>query len=1102
MFSLKPVRRFAVRYMGFFLFAYSVLLYGGPPDPGDRFSPASSGAAMVYPGDTGAGMQEIPPDRSFFEEPGSGLSGRPDLVVLRDDFKVNEDAATCGQERPDIASDARGNAVAVWEDDRDGERYIFGQRFFANGDRAGANFKINDDTGLYWRQYPAVAMDSAGNFIVAWVDQRRGANIFAQRCNSTGSAQGGNFQVNDIVYLAEISRIGIAADSGGAFVVVWRDKRNGPGDIYAQIFDASGLAAGENFPVNDDAGTAEQSLPSVGTISGNRFVVAWEDGREGRLKIYGQIFSFSGERFGGNFSVNDGGGSSSQRNPSVAGSSGGAFAVAWEDERNVNLDIYAQAFGPAGTAVGSAVRVNDDARSDAQRSPDVSVDSAGAYWIVWEDERRAHRDIYGQTLGADGVKAGSNFRVYDDANKTQQWTPTAGSGGNGPLWVCWTEGQGGRADIHMQRFSGAAAKTGAEFMVNDDSGSSWQWDPSIASDPKGRFFAVWVDERVFGRDVYGQRYDENGEPMGANFQINEFTATHGGDAPDVAMDSTGAAVVVWGDPRNGTSDIYCQRFNSNGEKLGVNFLVNDDPGSCRRGGAAVGMAPYGEFVIAWQDYRSGVSKVWAQRYDREGNCFGGNFMVNDADAAGQQGTPDVAVDSSGAFVVTWIDDRKGGYTEIFGQRYNRAGEMLGGNFRINDDLASVWHWNPAVAADPGGGFMAVWRDDRKFIEVYGQRYASDGSPVGGNFAVNPTVPANEERPSIAIDSDGTCVVVWESQQGVFTLMAQRYNAAGAKIGSYIPFVQHPGPGIRREPVVTLSRGKIITAWWESREPGRGMDIYANMIQFRIDTVAVPIISLVPGLYKSPQTVTLSCPTAGASIHYTLNNLEPTQSTPLYGVPILISQNTTIRARAYLESAVQSGIAKAVYTITGMVALPVFEPGAGMYGMPQEVRLSCETPGSELFYTLDGSDPTRSAALRYTAPFTVSATTTVKAMGYKKDWDSSGVATAEYIIQPDGVEEKTALIPTEFRLEQNFPNPFNPGTVFRYQVPKTCRVRLAVYNAQGQRILTIVDQIMAAGYYHADWDGRISDGHPVSSGTYLLRMTADGVVLTKKMQLTR
>ncbi|GEM_PF-2713315 len=93
-------------------------------------------------------------------------------------------------------------------------------------------------------------------------------------------------------------------------------------------------------------------------------------------------------------------------------------------------------------------------------------------------------------------------------------------------------------------------------------------------------------------------------------------------------------------------------------------------------------------------------------------------------------------------------------------------------------------------------------------------------------------------------------------------------------------------------------------------------------------------------------------------------------------------------------------------------------------------------------------------------------------------------------------------PSRFVLHQNFPNPFNPETVIRFEVPKAAQVRLAIYNLLGQRVRQLVGESLAAGRYTLSWDGLDDSGCQAATGMYLYRLESPNVVLTKKMLLLK
>jgi hypothetical protein len=93
-------------------------------------------------------------------------------------------------------------------------------------------------------------------------------------------------------------------------------------------------------------------------------------------------------------------------------------------------------------------------------------------------------------------------------------------------------------------------------------------------------------------------------------------------------------------------------------------------------------------------------------------------------------------------------------------------------------------------------------------------------------------------------------------------------------------------------------------------------------------------------------------------------------------------------------------------------------------------------------------------------------------------------------------------PLRYALHHNYPNPFNPTTTIRYDLPEAVAVRLDVFNIKGERVVVLVDEHQPAGPHAALWDGRNSSGQPVATGVYFYRLKAGSFADTKKMQLLK
>ena len=80
----------------------------------------------------------------------------------------------------------------------------------------------------------------------------------------------------------------------------------------------------------------------------------------------------------------------------------------------------------------------------------------------------------------------------------------------------------------------------------------------------------------------------------------------------------------------------------------------------------------------------------------------------------------------------------------------------------------------------------------------------------------------------------------------------------------------------------------------------------------------------------------------------------------------------------------------------------------------------------------------------------------------------------------------------------FPNPSNSTTQIAYRLAATGPVQLDIYNALGQTVRTLIDQVQAAGFYRVHWDARDQRGGPVTAGVYITRLQYPGGVQTRRL----
>lgn len=397
----------------------------------------------------------------------------------------------------------------------------------------------------------------------------------------------------------------------------------------------------------------------------------------------------------------------------------------------------------------------------------------------------------------------------------------------------------------------AASPVGGEFLVNTTTSGSqttwWETPRAVASDAQGDYVAVWGSYAQASpgvESIYAQRFNAAGQKLGSEFLVNNNVADDA-EWATVAMDPAGAFVIAWSQANVDGSGygVFAQRYNATGAAVGSAFQVNTYTQNDQKD-PTVAMDNNGDFLIAWSSFGqllTGHSDVYGQLYKADGTKSGGEFLVN-TDTTGSRFLPRAAMDSAGDFVVTWTSIAADGTTySVNAQRFNAAGAKQGSEFQANT-TATGDQYNSDVGMDANGNFVVVWQSigqDGGGSGVFGQRYAADGSKQGGEFQVNTYTTSDQSFPTVAMAPGGEFVVTWSSsgQDGDgFGVYGQQYTAAGAKDGGEFRINTTTALDQDFSSVAMDSIGDFVAVWTSTNEDGSQLGVYGQRFQlpFNLD----------------------------------------------------------------------------------------------------------------------------------------------------------------------------------------------------------------------------------------------------------------------------
>ncbi len=376
------------------------------------------------------------------------------VVVISDDegTEIPINTETSGpQTRPDVAFDADGNSVVVWESYlQDGAGWgIFGQRFDAAGSKAGSEFRVNSTTAGDQR-FAAVAMAPGGAFTVVWRgSDASGDGIRGRRFSSSGVALGAEFIVNTTTG-GDQDQPDVAIDGAGAALVVWQSDQTGNLEIRGRHFNAAGSATGNEFAVNTTVAN-DQQLPAMAPPPAAVLSVAWQSyGQDGPADgIIARRFASDGSSLGAEVLVNQWT-SGNQVSPGVGQATDGTFVVAWEDtthQDGMGSSIRARRFSSAAAPLGGDVQLNTHWMDDQMR-PRVASDGAGTVIVTWESDDQDGSDlgIFSRSLDSTGAFVSREIQ-FNNHVAGIQYRPSVARSLRGGYWVTWASGgQDGSGD--------------------------------------------------------------------------------------------------------------------------------------------------------------------------------------------------------------------------------------------------------------------------------------------------------------------------------------------------------------------------------------------------------------------------------------------------------------------------------------------------------------------------------------------------------------------------------------------------------------------------------------------------------------------------------
>jgi hypothetical protein len=858
--------------------------------------------------------------------------------------------------------------------------------------------------------------------------------------------------------------------------------------------------AATDIKINKDDGVASftQSFSDIAYFPDGKGVAVWEDERNGEWDIYAQLLTVNGLPTGSNVRLIHNASFRSSRQPRLAVNAAGKLALIWNEEESAA--IKAMVFNSSLSALTGQVKLNDNTGTDAVNLPAVAALSTGGFVVVWEDSRDG-ANIYGQIIGDGANLNGVNFRVNSNINSPYRIAPDVVASNDTTFAVVWEDPRDGNGHNYFRILKNDGTPLYDDLLLEANYPTAYQFSPQVRFIKGTGYFASWISTRDAGQSVYGQVISKTSALIDSSFRIN-------GQLADVCWDLRMATArdsgvgCVWSDYTS-TAQIKYQKISNLGKLSGSNVTMQDNSLLGERNFPVIAFRSSGLNVI-WTDERNGNPDILQQRLELFQPITLDNLILNDDQAGSQQYTPDISWLPQGANAIVWRDcEADAG--DIYLQRCSVSGALIGAALRINDDPGRSLQSNPRIGTSTSGDMIVVWDDSRTATSIAGQnifaqRLWANGTKVGANFVVNDDGTAKpKSQPDIAVGNDGSSVIVWVDERAAKKqIYLQRYNSSGVAVGgnqlvadvlgaaeSFSPHV-----GVRGDASFVVSFLSIIDGHQElfiQRFNTSGIAV-GDLHMLDVDTSQAQILDADIFVHDSKGAFYIAAIQTSASgsvvkwYRYGFNgNLELSN--------IQISDVTGADfGELRTDGDIDDGI---------VVAWSDSRSGIrrGYFQMLREdgFHIGANTPIS------NGSSPSleKHPAVALNNGFIFCSWVDNRNAGRGFD-----VFLNYDQYTATDVGDVNVSLPKQFDLEQNFPNPFNPQTVIRYELHKAQAVMLVIYNTLGQQVRTLVDDYQTAGSHTVTWDGTSSTASQVSSGIYFYRLQAGDYSETRKMTLLK
>lgn len=295
------------------------------------------------------------------------------------------------------------------------------------------------------------------------------------------------------------------------------------------------------------------------------------------------------------------------------------------------------------------------------------------------------------------------------------------------------------------------------------------------------------------------------------------------DAPEVAIDDLGNALVVWTQSENQNTEIWSRFYDATLSQWGEVKQFERLENGYVSGAASVAFDHQGRMWVVWVEMNNIDHQLFARYFDVATSQWSESFNIGPADLQAPIKMPNLSFDQSGNGFVVWAQqDSNGSTTSIWQNRLVAANAQWSGATLLEDEQGEAF--DPVSAVDGQGNAMVVWLQESGGIkDVWASRYRaesqewSDAQKIEDELGeVARVILPYPNIADVAMDHHGNAIAVWSQEKnGIDSIWSNRYDVASNQWGTATLLEQ--SDEVARIPVIDVDKnGNALVLWYQPK----------------------------------------------------------------------------------------------------------------------------------------------------------------------------------------------------------------------------------------------------------------------------------------------